>query len=715
MAQECDRGLFRPLLPRPGPESAEPARQLLPTTAEPPKRSTVKAACEQCRRRKVKCDGRRPGCFPCAKSGRTCEYVAEPSERRASAVKRKNDELQQQKHDELQQRLANHTKLQDLLLANPEASGSILKRLRLGDDVTSVVREVQHGEALLSLAHGQYATSSPQALESATYMNSYTPTPRHSSSAGKQPVNSWQPSRRQLPSRFDHPEFVFEEAFRDAGSFHDPTNLFLQSSSHRLPISRWTTVPLSDELLNHIMLLLWTWDPRITRIVDRKMFEEDLQNKAPTSDSAGALRFCSPFLVNVLLAMYTTNIETYSIPSDHYTRGEAFAKEARRLLALERSENSLPFTQGLAIFYHYEGNFGTLESTMNLTSICYRQCKKLHLEDLIQKRMSPTASSREVREAEALSWIAWGFYIHENYIAGPMNHRKILRKPDIPKLWQDTTQSSPEEEFNDSWWFAYPVSLNPQRSFKREIFNAECDLMEIFEDIMDFLAPIDNGPNPLEAPEHAVKLYRRLTAWKYSLPEYLQSESCVLPSALQFYVNFDLTAMSVLRPFHDVTKDQFGGLVPKATSQFHASHIMSTIWTFRALYTVRHEFWHTHPCSVCAFSVLDDLDLGPMHVEIVMKACQVLHEMMERFRLPADVLASLKTALKERHVILPSSTVNILKADIEAPEPTIMQYTIAVAVKKKRIESRCEKTAQVKTLRISDLLIPEEEAEIGLD
>ncbi|RKK65497.1 hypothetical protein BFJ63_vAg16979 [Fusarium oxysporum f. sp. narcissi] len=80
------------------------------------------------------------------------------------------------------------------------------------------------------------------------------------------------------------------------------------------------------------------------------MFEEDLQNLDPTSVSNGALRFCSPFLVNALLAvgcMYTTNSATYSVPSKEFTRGEAFAKEARRLLVLERSETSLPFAQGV--------------------------------------------------------------------------------------------------------------------------------------------------------------------------------------------------------------------------------------------------------------------------------------------------------------------------------------------------------------------------------
>ncbi|RKK26441.1 hypothetical protein BFJ67_g16650 [Fusarium oxysporum f. sp. cepae] len=590
MAPEDDRGLLRPLLPRSHPEPSIPAHQPLPTlVGRIPKRLNVKAACESCRQRKVKCDGHRPRCFPCAKSGRACEYITEPSETTVSAVKRKNHELRQ--------RLADHTELQDLLIANPQGSSDIIKRLRSGGDIRSVIHEVQQGELLLSLAQGQYATSSPHSLESASYMNSISYGTPRGLSAGEYPMNIWHSPRHQLPSRFDHPEHIFEEAFRGTRDTFSSSDLFVRLSSLQLPISRWTTVSLSNELLNHIMLLFWTWDSRANRVLDRKMFEEDLQNLDPTSVSNGALRFCSPFLVNALLAvgrLYTTNSATYSVPSDEFTRGEAFAKEARRLRILERSETSLPFVQGLAIFYHYEGNFGTLESTIDITNTCYEQYKKLHLKDLIRKRVSATAGIQERREAQALSWIGWGFYIHENYFVGPMNRRKTLRKPDIPKLWQDAAQSSPEGEYNDYWWFAYPVSSTPQRSFRKEIFEAECDLIEIFEDIMDFLAPTKSDSNPFKAPEQALKLYRRLITLKYTLPEFLQAESSTLPTALQFYVNFDLILMSILRPFDDIAKDQFGGLDPKATSQFYASHIMSTIWTFRALYT-----WTTLTLGPC--------------------------------------------------------------------------------------------------------------------
>lgn len=52
------------------------------------------------------------------------------------------------------------------------------------------------------------------------------------------------------------------------------------------------------------MLLFWTWDTVCNRIIDRTIFEEDLKNFDPTTPSAPSeLRFCSPFLVNAVLAV----------------------------------------------------------------------------------------------------------------------------------------------------------------------------------------------------------------------------------------------------------------------------------------------------------------------------------------------------------------------------------------------------------------------------
>ncbi|KEF56696.1 uncharacterized protein A1O9_06885 [Exophiala aquamarina CBS 119918] len=51
-------------------------------TGESTQRIRVKIACEECRKNKRKCDGQRPTCFLCTKSGRECQYAAETSRKR---------------------------------------------------------------------------------------------------------------------------------------------------------------------------------------------------------------------------------------------------------------------------------------------------------------------------------------------------------------------------------------------------------------------------------------------------------------------------------------------------------------------------------------------------------------------------------------------------------------------------------------------------------
>ncbi|KAH0607328.1 uncharacterized protein H6S33_003316 [Morchella sextelata] len=46
-----------------------------------PKRMRVSRACEQCRSRKAKCDGKTPGCSPCVTLSQTCTYGAQPRKR----------------------------------------------------------------------------------------------------------------------------------------------------------------------------------------------------------------------------------------------------------------------------------------------------------------------------------------------------------------------------------------------------------------------------------------------------------------------------------------------------------------------------------------------------------------------------------------------------------------------------------------------------------
>ncbi|KAI5272736.1 hypothetical protein E4T47_04060 [Aureobasidium subglaciale] len=64
-----------------------------------PKRQLVKAACQSCQKRKVKCSGERPMCMLCQQRGQTCLYDSEAGISRVEAVRRRNKELGERNSD----------------------------------------------------------------------------------------------------------------------------------------------------------------------------------------------------------------------------------------------------------------------------------------------------------------------------------------------------------------------------------------------------------------------------------------------------------------------------------------------------------------------------------------------------------------------------------------------------------------------------------------
>lgn len=170
----------RPILPRPAqgilsPEGEDPGggapgsqQQLLPRP-----RKNTKAACETCRKSKVKyvktrvtnrgryscrsyvatdkrlsahrCSGERPTCWRCQARDVECVYLADCAETQVQALKRKHGESQ---HENLIYR-----ELYRLLVTVSEADAfNILQRLRAGTDVETTVRRVHEGDLLLQLA-----------------------------------------------------------------------------------------------------------------------------------------------------------------------------------------------------------------------------------------------------------------------------------------------------------------------------------------------------------------------------------------------------------------------------------------------------------------------------------------------------------------------------------------------------------------------------------
>ncbi|KAF2215574.1 hypothetical protein CERZMDRAFT_93979 [Cercospora zeae-maydis SCOH1-5] len=105
-----------------------------------PKRTLIESACSACRRRKSRCDGLRPSCSRCQNLRTDCQYEAEEGESRWSALRRRNQLLEQER-DHIRELLA-------FVQTRPEPEAlDIFQRIRTSsyDDIFLLLRQVREG------------------------------------------------------------------------------------------------------------------------------------------------------------------------------------------------------------------------------------------------------------------------------------------------------------------------------------------------------------------------------------------------------------------------------------------------------------------------------------------------------------------------------------------------------------------------------------------
>ncbi|OHW97685.1 C6 transcription factor [Colletotrichum incanum] len=285
-----------------------------------------------------------------------------------------------------------------------------------------------------------------------------------------------------------------------------------------LPVSRWTIVSQDNKLLTYLIDLFWTWDGTLSHLIDRELFVSGLSSARPTSSTGRQRRFCSPFLVNAILAvtsLHATRKHPDSYSGDIVTLGHKFASHAFELLESEKGVSSLTLLQGAAVLWLFSSNEGSRASRAQCAS----------LESLLQDtwlalgletggsalfRLSGKDDAHDVKIWQAVSHITWGFYC-------------------------------------------------------------------FFAATYDFVA---------------LKLLFSYT-----------SHACT---------------------------DLFDGRNAASLQVLHASSLMTNLWIYRGIYTIKHEYWAAEYCSFVAHALLPRLETDtstPAVHDIIGRACCVLNEM----------------------------------------------------------------------------------------
>ncbi|CAK7270130.1 hypothetical protein SEPCBS119000_003930 [Sporothrix epigloea] len=119
------------------------------------------------------------------------------------------------------------------------------------------------------------------------------------------------------------------------------------------PTTTWTAISDDINLVQHLLALYFCWEYPTFAPFSKEHFLRDFQD--------GRQRYCSPILVNALLALgcrFSTQPNTRAVPDDPYSSGDHFFKECQSLFYLEENHHCLTTVQALGIMSIREASCG---------------------------------------------------------------------------------------------------------------------------------------------------------------------------------------------------------------------------------------------------------------------------------------------------------------------------------------------------------------------
>lgn len=125
------------------------------------------------------------------------------------------------------------------------------------------------------------------------------------------------------------------------------------NSPMKVPANTWTNVTTDPRLVEHLLALYFCWEYPTFASLSKEHFLQDFRE--------GSSRFCSPILVNALLALgcrFSNAPNTRADPNDPYSSGDHFFREALRLFNEEINHHSLTTIQALGIMSIREASCG---------------------------------------------------------------------------------------------------------------------------------------------------------------------------------------------------------------------------------------------------------------------------------------------------------------------------------------------------------------------
>lgn len=308
---------------------------------------------------------------------------------------------------------------------------------------------------------------------------------------------------------------------------------------HDYPILSWTNVTSDPDLIIHLLNMYFTWHYTYFTTLSKSMFYKDFALGKPRSDQRRKNQYCSPLLVNAMLALgchFTGHPGAREVADDSATAGDHFFREAKRLL-LEEDELEKPqltTVQALALMSVREAGCGREAKGWVYSGMSFRMAQDMGLHlDASQLASDGNVSGDETYD-DVRRITFWGCYLFDkcwsNYLG---------RLPQIPSSIISTPKFDVHIDEEASQWSPYTDSgftqANEQPARTRAVALEISKLCEISNDILQTFYNPTQGEKAIGKQielKSLSDLHSRLEAWRRQLAKEFEPKEGGLPSIL---------------------------------------------------------------------------------------------------------------------------------------------------------------------------------------
>ncbi|KKP01767.1 hypothetical protein THAR02_06146 [Trichoderma harzianum] len=579
-------------------------------------------ACTECRKKRAKCDGQQP-CARC-KTTKDADCVYEVPVRQSKETLRTEIEslrLRQRSSDQVIG-----------ALIQPHLWEEVLARLRGGQSVDSIsewLGSVNVTEAAPSSIYAQHAdpTMMDHNLAMAAYGASGAPIPSMSLTMDPGsipmemggPASPWHFSSQSQGGSTrsgSHPDLMNWTSEMSVapqsrvGSWAESMHTdHLTDGMHRYrgieqvlaplnepeikqPAGTWTSITNDVNLVQHLLALYFCWEYPTFASLSKEHFLRDFQD--------GRHRYCSPILVNALLALgcrFSTQPMTRANPNDPYSSGDHFFKESQRLFNEETDHHSLTTIQALGIMSIREASCGRDSESWYYAGQSIRLAVEMGLH-----RIHDEDDEDELAVQSATFWGAFALDHAWSLATGSLPQCSCF--PHLPpkpaiisdieaSLWVPYTDDGEDRTttfgVNTKGIHADDVSEGEplQRSCEqpsnvRSVYKCFCELSEL---VHQSLYVLHSPGRPLTARD-LLNIYTQYLNWYDRIPEVLRLGHNFTPAVLFAHMYYHFAILLLFRPL--IKLRIIGSKVsPRDVCSQAADAIQGLLTSYAQLYTLR--------------------------------------------------------------------------------------------------------------------------------